>query len=449
VLGTYAEYTENATLFNWTPFDSTATFWDLTAYPGPLTATVRLLDPSQGLSPAPDTFASSQIVELDTTGAGLEQWTYMSKDSFYLYGDGIDFETGGFRFIGNYQPDAQFYLFPMFYGNGWITAWMWMYDTGVIYIANEAHQKQIVAKGWVKTEITGNQCWPCLVIRDNFTFSDNFGTNDLRWLYEWVVAGRFAGGNGIAAAISTSGASKGFITVDRMLRMKTLDIPGWDLMCPDFDSTTVWTDTSFAGPFPVSSVITDSGGIGTDSLFYRVNSDSFTGVSHDSIQGNKYFFTIPQVASSGTLSYYIMAKDSFSVVNNIDIWTTSPSCAPENDIITFVATVTGIEEQNPSKSLKIFLSVNPNPFSSSILIRAIVPDDGDPKNLKILDSSGRTVRVFDLTALKRSTGESNIKLNWNGKDDRGRPLPSGIYFAVLEDVSKKTTVQTIKLIKVR
>ena len=119
VLGTYAEYTENAGLFNWTPFDSTETFWDLTVYPGPLTAKVKLLDPSQGIPPAPDTFPSSQMAELDTLGGGLEQWTYLSKDSFYLYGDGIDFISGGYRLIGNYQPNSQVYFFPMFYGNGW------------------------------------------------------------------------------------------------------------------------------------------------------------------------------------------------------------------------------------------------------------------------------------------------------------------------------------------
>ena len=447
ILGTYAEYTENSGIFSWTQFDSTETCWDLTVYPGSLTATVRLLDPGQGNPPAPDTFPTAQLVELDTTG-GQEQWTYLSKDSFYLYGEGIDFETGGFRFIGNYIPNSQIYFFPMFYGNGWITAWTWSYliDSLIPYSANEIHQKQIVAKGWVKTEITGGQYWPCLVIRDNYTFSDNFGTNDVRWLYEWVVAGRFAGGNGIAAAISTNGASKNFVIVERMFRLKTLDIPGWDLTCPNFDSITVWTDTSFDGPYPVSSIITDSGGIGADSLIYRINSGSFSGVGHDSVVGNKYFFTIPQVFTSCTLSYYIMSKDSFSVANNIDIWTTSPHCAPENNLYSFAVTVTGIEEVSPrSRIEKTFLSAHPNPFFSSILIRTLLSRDGGDPIIKILDLAGRTVRVFDLNDLPAGI----VEVNWMGKDDSGKPLPSGIYFAILKDESEKTFVKTIKLIKVR
>ncbi|MCH7760046.1 T9SS type A sorting domain-containing protein [candidate division TA06 bacterium] len=448
VLGTYAEYTQNAGLFNWTPFDSTATIWDLTVYPGSQTATVRLLDPNLGNPPAPDTFPSSQMVELDTLGGGQETWSYMSKDSFYLYGNGIDF-VSGFRFIGNYQPDYQIYFFPMFYGNGWNTAWMWIYDIGLIYTANETHQKQIVAKGWVKTEITGNQYWPCLVIRDNYIYSDNFGTLDTRWLYEWVVAGRFAGGNGIAAAISTNGASKDFVIVDDMLRLKSLNVPGWDLTCPNFDSTTVWTDTSFAGPYPVSSIITDSGGIGADSLFYQVNSGSFVGVSHDSVQGNKYFFTIPPVFSSSILSYYLWAKDSFSVVNSIDIWTTDPEAAPENNLITFNVTLTGIEEVTPSNSPKTVLSVYPNPFTSSVLIRASMNKEGGPKTIRIVDPSGRTVQVFDLSEYQRTSPGRVVEFVWPGTDERGKPLPSGIYFMVFEDETKRTAAQTVKLIKVR
>ena len=306
VTGTHAEYTQNANMFTWTQFDSTATIWDLTVYPGEQTAAVHLMSPAAGDTPAPDTFSSAELVELDTLGGGGVTWTYMAKDSFYLYGHGVDF-FAGYRFIGNYQPDAQIYFFPMYLGSGWITSWMWTYllDGWLPYSANEIHQKQVVSQGWVKTEVTGGQYWPCLVVRDNYIFTDNFGSNDQRWLYEWIVAGRFAGGNGLAAALSTNGASKDFVIVANMLRMKTLDIPGWDLLLPVFDSTTVWTDTSFTGPYPVSSIITDDDAVGADSLFYRVNSDTFVGVGHDSVVGDKYFFSMPGVASSCTISYYL------------------------------------------------------------------------------------------------------------------------------------------------
>ena len=449
-LGTYAEYTQNTDMFFWTQFDSTATMWDLTVHPGEQTATVRLLDPSQGNVPAPDTFPSAEIVELDTLGDGSETWTYMSKDAFYLYAQGVDFVATPFRFIGNYQPDARVYFFPIFYGSGWITNWTWTYDIGLPYTANEIHLKQVVAKGWVKTEITGGQYWPCLVIRDNYTFTDNFGTNDIRWLYEWVVAGRFAGGNGIAAALSPNGASKDFIVVDKMLRMKSLNVPGWDLTCPVFDSTTVWTDTSFAGPYLVSSIITDSGGIGGDSLFYRVNSGSFTGVGHDSLQGDKYYFTIPEVASSCTVSYYLWAEDSFSVINSIDIWTTDPEAAPENNLMTFIVTFTAVEEETWAGPVeKRALWGYPNPFSSSVEISAAVVRDGGSTLIKIFDQGGRLIRTFDLAESARNGPGTTIRFSWSGTDEHNRPLPSGMYFVTLEQPYRPITTPTIKLVKIR
>lgn len=448
-LGTYAEYTQNADMFFWTQFDSTATMWDLTVYPGESTATVRLLDPSQGNPPAPDTFPSAELVELDTLGDGSEAWTYMSKDAFYLYVQGIDFVVTPFRFIGNYQPDARVYLFPIFYGSGWITSWTWTYNVGIPYTANEMHLKQVVAKGWVKTEITGGQYWPCLVIRDNYTFSDNFGTTDLRWLYEWVVAGRFAGGNGIAAALSPNGASKDFIAVDKMLRMKSLNVPGWDLTCPVFDSTTVWTDTSFAGPYPVSSIITDPGGIGGDSLFYSVDFGSFTGVGHDSLWGDKYYFTIPEVASSCTISYYLWAEDSFSVVNSIDIWTTDPEAAPENNLITFVVTLTAVEEKWTRRVEQEALRVFPNPFSSSVRIDAGVAWDGGPARINIFDQAGRLVRTFNLAESPENSRGTTVHLSWTGTDELNRPVPSGMYFVTLEQPSSPITTHATKLVKIR
>lgn len=448
VEGTHAEYTQNANMFTWSMFDSTATIWDLTVYPGEQTATVHLLNPAQGDTPAPDTFPAAELLELDTLAGNVVTWTYMSKDSFYLYGQGIDFWSG-YRFIGNYQPDAQIYFLPMYLGSGWITAWTWTYllDGWLPYSANETHQKQVVSQGWVRTEVTGGQYWPCLVLRDNYTFTDNFGSLDQRWLYEWVVAGRFAGGNGLAAALSTNGASKDFVIVDKMLRMRYLDIPGWDLTLPVFDSTTIWTDTTFTGPFPVSSIITDDNGVGADSLFFRVNSDSFAGVGHDSIVDDKFFFAIPEVAGSCTLSYYLWAEDSFCVINGIDIWATDPEAAPQNNIISFVVSIVGAEEALAINANRGSLAAQPNPFRDGVSIIA-TPVHAAGSAVHIFDQSGRRVRSYDLSGLAGGTSTGGISFSWSGKDQSGKTLPSGTYFAVLEERSPQRQSHVVKLVKV-
>ena len=62
VIGTYALYDQNASIFQWDEFDSTRLWWDLTGYPGGRSARVHLLNPSSGLPPAPDTFPNAEVL---------------------------------------------------------------------------------------------------------------------------------------------------------------------------------------------------------------------------------------------------------------------------------------------------------------------------------------------------------------------------------------------------
>jgi subtilisin family serine protease len=67
----------------------------------------------------------------------------------------------------------------------------------------------------------------------------------------------------------------------------------------------------------------------------------------------------------------------------------------------------------------------PNPFNATTSFRVSVPAGGGrmPASLSILDSSGRTLRVLQRGFL--GTGEHGFA--WDGTDDRGEPVPSGIY----------------------
>jgi len=361
----------------------------------------------------------------------------------YFYVQGIDFETGGYRFIGNYQPDYKCYALPMYDGAGWNTAWTWTYQIvpGLPYTANETHQKTIVAMGKVKVPFSGEHFWPCLVIKDYMEYSDNFGTLDTRWIYEWVVPGRFGGANGVAAAQSTNGASQNFMIVENFFKLSDLYVPGWDLRCPDFANTTIWPDTTFTGPFIVSSTITDSTGIGADSLFYKIDGGPFIGVGHDSINGDVYHYTIPQVVQSCVLGYLLWARDSFSVVNNVHIWNTDPICAPESTHYKFVAGL-GIEELSPVQSRSIFLECAPSLFSLKTDISFSI---GHTKRieLKIYDTNGRLVKDFNRPAHYTLHPSS---VSWNGSDNHGTSLSSGIYFVELKTDTQRL-VKSVVLIR--
>lgn len=445
LVGQWANYDQNTADFSWEPFDSTDLWWDLTGYPGGSTARVHLLNPNQGIPPAPDTFPNAKIVELDTLGTGYVVWSYLSDTTFFFYVQGIDFETGGYRFIGNYQPDYNCYVYPIYDGAGWNTAWTWSYEIvpGLTYYANESHQKTVVAMGKVKVPFSGEHFWPCLVIKDYMEYSDNFGSWDTRWIYEWVVPGRFGGGNGVAAAQSTNGGSQNFILVDNFFKLNQLYVPGWDLRCPDFANTTIWSDTTYAGPFVVNSTITDSTGVGTDSLFYNVDGGQFIGVGHDSVNGDVYYFTIPEMVQSCTLGYFIWAEDSFSVANSVDIWNTDPICAPESTYYSFVVTIPGIEELSRPQPILNTIECFPNPFRHKTDISFSIGQRVECVELKIYDATGRVVKDFSVPTAYSLTP---TVISWHGIDHNGKELPNGIYFIELK-TDEENLVKPVVLIQ--
>jgi flagellar hook assembly protein FlgD len=69
----------------------------------------------------------------------------------------------------------------------------------------------------------------------------------------------------------------------------------------------------------------------------------------------------------------------------------------------------------------------PNPATSVVQFRfALVR--GGPVRLSVLDVSGRRVRTF---ALSQASAGANA-LRWDRRDDAGRELAPGLYFARLE-----------------
>ena len=72
------------------------------------------------------------------------------------------------------------------------------------------------------------------------------------------------------------------------------------------------------------------------------------------------------------------------------------------------------------------LRVAPNPFNPSTELRADLPESSGA-SMAIHDTAGRLVRVlFDG---RLDAGET--RLRWDGRDDTGRPVASGTYFARL------------------
>ena len=84
------------------------------------------------------------------------------------------------------------------------------------------------------------------------------------------------------------------------------------------------------------------------------------------------------------------------------------------------------ETDDPDLSLAPIGSF-PNPFNPTTVLSFALPEGGAVVSLVIHSMDGRLAR--QLVAANLPAGEHSI--TWLGKDDSGRKLPSGVYFASL------------------
>ncbi len=71
---------------------------------------------------------------------------------------------------------------------------------------------------------------------------------------------------------------------------------------------------------------------------------------------------------------------------------------------------------------------DPNPFNPSTQIRFAVPVGGAQVRLAVFDLAGHRVRIL----MDEFRAEGSCRRHWDGRDDTGTEVASGIYFALLE-----------------
>ncbi|MFQ5906523.1 MAG: FlgD immunoglobulin-like domain containing protein, partial [bacterium] len=116
-------------------------------------------------------------------------------------------------------------------------------------------------------------------------------------------------------------------------------------------------------------------------------------------------------------------------------------------ILEWFGMVVGSDEEcrtHPKQgTLTKLLQNNPNPFRSTTTINAVLPGSGvtGTGHLGIYDAAGRIVRSFDVT----DKGPGKVRFVWDGRDDWGRAVPSGVYFCRLEAGDFATAVKILKV----
>lgn len=99
---------------------------------------------------------------------------------------------------------------------------------------------------------------------------------------------------------------------------------------------------------------------------------------------------------------------------------------------------TGVRGPVPAASM---LTVEPNPFQTSTTLR-FTPSSSRDVRVDVYDVRGHRVNT-----LLAGSPSADHALRWDGVDDRGRKLPSGVYFARLTINGRVATSQRIVLVR--
>ena len=204
-----------------------------------------------------------------------------------------------------------------------------------------------------------------------------------------------------------------------------------DTLSPQISNTTVWSDTSFQGPFPVYSTITDNWKVSKSQLWYKTSVDTnWASLQMDTTIANEYLAEIPFQPTIDTVWYYIYCEDIALPPNSAK----KPVNAPDS-CYSFITGYVGTEQGVPKIPKAFFVSQNyPNPFTSSTEIEYGFPEDTNI-NITIYNISGKKVAV--LVNEKKKAGYYTVR--WNGENKYGKKVANGIYFYRLESCSHTAT----------
>ncbi len=179
---------------------------------------------------------------------------------------------------------------------------------------------------------------------------------------------------------------------------------------PNFSGTTIWPDTTYPGPFPISSTITDFSGINRALIFFRLGSMDWDSLLSDSVRGNLYHFHIPRVSQPTLIRYYLKAYDNSSR-RNVG---TDPQGAPGNFYSFFCDPQVGIGEVTSQKSFYLSIAkFNPKKI-----------------DLHLKEKGEAVIKVYNL--LGKETFHLIKSFNPGDYQIKIPELPSGIYLLVIK-----------------
>ncbi len=164
-------------------------------------------------------------------------------------------------------------------------------------------------------------------------------------------------------------------------------------------------------PIEIQWVATDNNNVDSVSIFYSENAGgAFTLIASSEPNDSSYAWIAPDISSDSCL-VRVVAYD--------------PSLLTGEDVSDAIFTIKIVSTDGELPAVTWALSQNfPNPFNPTTTIHYDVKAGGGQVSLRVFDVSGRVVR----TLVDGSQTEGSKSVTWNGTNDRGQRVASGIYF---------------------
>ncbi len=102
---------------------------------------------------------------------------------------------------------------------------------------------------------------------------------------------------------------------------------------------------------------------------------------------------------------------------------------------------TGVSVDDPQSNEKVLLKNSPNPFSESTSISFNLKNSAHRgAEITIYNLQGKCVKTYDITPDMNS-------ITWNGKDEKGTAMPSGVYYYTISLDDEITKTKKLLLLK--
>ncbi len=185
------------------------------------------------------------------------------------------------------------------------------------------------------------------------------------------------------------------------------------------DTTDYSADGYFNGEF-YGSYSTDNGLTWSD--YVNLTNTRSPGADNGDCFDEDYMTTWPYVVNDSIFITYIEDKATGAAVNEH----TGFFDNPVRVWVFHKGLITGIEEEESVKPdrVMLMLEIYPNPFSNMTYISYWKRDISDI-NVEIYSAVGRLIKNFNLQS---TTPNVKSTISWDGKDNLGERLPSGVYF---------------------